>query len=144
MALTPLDATDPSVDLLAHNSTWGGSAGASLRCIIMGMQYNETRSFQEAQTLCSGDWVDELPGRRQDFIVINKLNTRGAVISDLSPLLSATDAANVTFTAYTGCTKTGLFWLSNDSLNLAAGIVAMPGQAVLRSKGAIVTAWVTS
>jgi hypothetical protein len=142
MALEKLDGTDPTVDLTV--SGLSGTAGASLRCIIMGLEYTETRGFQEAPTLCSGDDVDELPGRRQDFITITKLGTYGSVISDLSPLMSATDAANVTFTARTGCTKTGKFWLSNSSVALQAGIVAMPGQAVFRSKGGVVTAWVTS
>jgi hypothetical protein len=140
MALAPLDGTDASLDLnVAIN---GGTSGSSLRCIIMGLEYTETRSFQEASTLCSGDWVAELPGRNQDFITINKLGTKGATISDLSPMMTATAAATVTFTASSGCTKSGTFWLSNQSIAAQAGVFAMPGQAVLRSSGAITTAWV--
>lgn len=139
MALTLLDGTDASVDLGVAIS---GTTQSSLRCIINALEYRSGRSFQTAKTLCSGKWESEKPGVNQDFIRVTKFASRGATISDLSPLLTATASASVTFTAFTGCTKTGAFWMDSDSLTVSAGNFAMPGECTFRSDGAIATVWV--
>jgi hypothetical protein len=106
------------------------------------MEYESNRNYQSFPTLCSSNWEDELPGRRQDFIRFGKLTSRGSIISDLGPLMGATNASAVTFTAFTGCTRVGNFWLGLDVMRVAAGQVGMPGNAILRSKGPIAYAWV--
>lgn len=142
MALTLLDGTDATVDLGVALS--GGTSTTSLRCIINAMEYRSGRGFQTAKTLCSGKWESEKPGTNQDFIRVTKFASKGSTISDLSPLLTATASASITFTAFTGCTKSGTFWLDGDSLTVSAGNYAMPGEATFRSDGAILTVWVTT
>jgi hypothetical protein len=142
MALSLLDGTDGSLDLMVTFPS--GTSGSSLRCVINSLEYRSTRTYQSAATLCDGQWEDELPGKRQDFIRITKLASKGAIISDTSVLMGATNASAVVFTAQTGCTKSGLFWPDTDSTNVGAGTVAMPGELNLRSKGSVATVWVTS
>lgn len=140
MPLALLDGTDAAVDLMVTFPS--GSSGSSLRCITTDIDYNETRQFQRATTLCSGKWVQELPGELQAFLTVGKLDSKGSIISDLSPLMTATAAANVTLTLGSGCTKTGTFWMDNDRHRVNAGQFAMPGSTSLRSYGAVATAWV--
>lgn len=141
MALQLLDGTDATVDLLVAIS---GTSGSSLRCVTTDIDHSATRQFQEALTLCSGNWVDELPGRRQEFLSVGRLASKGAVISDLGPLMGATAAANVTFSLATGCSRTGTFWMDSESNRVSAGNVAIPGRVTLRSRGAVANAWVTA
>lgn len=140
MSLALLDGTDASVDLnLAISGT-----GYSMRCLIGAMEYRSTRGFQSAKTLCSSKWESELPGSNQDFIQISKFGSKGTNQSDLSSLMTAVTPAAVTATFFTGCTKVGTFWLSDDSIGVVAGFVPMPGAMVLRSKDAVATVWVTT
>lgn len=140
MALQLLDGTDATVDLGVTFPS--GTAASSFRCIVNQMEYRRNRQFQTAKTLCSTKWESEKPSVNQDFITVQKFGSRGATISDLSPLMTMTASASVVFTAYTGCTYSGSFWLSDDFIGVNAGSFAMPGSCSFRSDGAVSTAWV--
>lgn len=140
MSLTLLDGTDATVDLSVTFPS--GTSGSSMRCIINAMEYSRSRDFQDATTLCSGKWRSERPGRNQDRISVSKFSSVGATISDLSPILTATAAVSITFTAKTGNTFVGTYWLESDSVGVIAGQFAMPGNCVFRSSDSVATTWV--
>ena len=145
MALTLLDGTAAAVDLTLSGSNQAGASGllaGSFRCTASSIEYEFDRSFQNVMTLCSGQDVSEVPSTRQHFIRMSRFASMGTTTSDLSPLYSATSAAGLTFTAGTGCSKTGYGWLDKDTFGASAGQVAMPGSVSFRSCGGMATVWV--
>jgi hypothetical protein len=142
MAFKLLDGTLGTIDLTIAMA--GGTSGTSARCVINSMQYRSVRGFQSRKTLCSGKWESEAPGTNQDFITGVKFASEGSLISDFSPLLTATASASTVFSLSAGTTKSGTFWLDGESNTVNAGQVAIPGTFSLRSDGPVATASVTS
>lgn len=141
MALTLLDFTSGTVDL---NVAIPGGSGTSMKCVLSDLMFRLSRTMQSRKTLCSGIWNQRTPSDQIGIIQATKQASSGAAYSDPLILMSDNLPHTITFTAFTGCTISGLFICTDDGLGGSAGSVAFAGGLAFENYGVLTSTWVVS